>query len=164
MTKPILIRAAICIAVGLLLAFFMNEIAFRFLSSSSDRAPQEIELIVPAGTADQIARGENPPSIPENVVFVVGDVLTVKNEDAVDHQLGPMWIPSGKSASLSLDKAQLYSYSCSFQTTQYLGLDVRDPVTLGTRIGGIIFAGLPMGFLIALYSLIAYPIKKAEGV
>ena len=35
--------------------------------------------------------------------FVVGDTLVVKNEDSVEHQLGPLWIPAGSSASMPLN-------------------------------------------------------------
>ncbi len=63
--------------------------SFYFLKETA-RPPQEIVLTIPSGTADQVARGEQPPSIPENMVFVVGDTLVVKNDDTVDHKLGPV--------------------------------------------------------------------------
>ena len=97
-----------------------------------DRAPQRIELVIPAGTADQIASGQAVPSIPTDMVFVVGDTLVVKNEDTASHQLGPIWVPPGTSASLNLDTANRYSYACSFQPSRYLGLDVRSRVTCST--------------------------------
>ena len=93
------------------------------------------------------------------MTFVVGDTLLVKNDDAVDHQLGPLWIPAGSSASLALDAVQSYAYACSFQPAKVFGLDVREALTLGTRINGILYSGLPLGGLMALYSLIL-PVKK----
>ena len=98
------------------------------------------------------------------MTFVVGDTLVVNNQDTVDHQLGPLWIPAGTSASLNLDAEQNYILDCSFQPTKFLGIDVLQPVTVGTRITGILFAGFPLGALFAVYStLIGKSEKKVEA-
>ena len=97
------------------------------------------------------------------MVFVVGDTLTVKNEDVVDHKFGPLWIPANTSAQLSLDQEESLAYECTFQPGNYFGLDVREPLTPGTRIYGIIYVAFPMAILIALYSFLIPP-KKKENV
>lgn len=161
--KNILIkRLLISLLVGLVLGAAISEVPFLFLQETA-RPPQEILLTIPIGTAEQVARGEQPPSIPTDMIFVVGDVLVVKNEDVVDHKLGPLWIPANSSAQLPLGQAENLAFECSFQPGKYFGLDVRDPLTVGTRILGIIYAGLPLGILIALYSIIM-PVKKNENV
>lgn len=162
MTKAIFFRVVISVVVGLILALVFNELTFRFLRTEAARGPQVIELVIPPGTADLVARGEDNLSIPADMTFVVGDTLVVRNQDDVNHQLGPLYIPAGSSASLTFDAVQNYAYACSFQTGRYLGLDVREPLTPGTRLLGTLFAGLPLGALLALYSLVAWPIKK-EG-
>ena len=81
---------------------------------------------------------------------------------AVDHELGPLWIPAGTSASLPLNAVQSFAYGCSFQPDNYFGLDVREPLTLSTRLYGILFSGLPLGVLIALYTLVM-PAKKKNN-
>lgn len=153
-------RILASLLLGLLFGVVISEVPFIFLRETA-RAPKEITLVIPEGTAEQVARGEQPPTIPENMAFVVGDTLTVKNEDAVDHKLGPLWIPANSSAQLSLETEDSFAYECSFQPGKYLGLDVSEPVTTGTRIYGIIYAGLPLGVLFALYSLVM-PAKKKE--
>ena len=161
--KNILIkRLLISLLIGLVLGAAISEIPFIFLQETA-RPPQEIVLTIPLGTAEQVARGEQPPSIPADMIFVVGDTLVVKNEDAVDHKLGPLWIPANSSAQLPLGQVENLAFECTFQPGKYFGLDVREPLTISTRIFGIIFAGLPMGVLIALYSLIV-PVKKKENV
>jgi len=97
------------------------------------------------------------------MIFVVGDILVVQNQDVVDHKLGPLWIPANSSARLSLDREESLAFECSFQSDNYLGLDVHQSLTLSTRIYGIWYAGLPMAILIALYSLVM-PFKKKENV
>ncbi len=155
-------RILISIVLGLLIGVLVSEVPFLFLQKTA-RPPREITLTIPAGTAEQVARGEQPPSIPANMTFVVGDRLVIRNEDTVDHKLGPLWIPANTSAQLSLDQEESLAYECSFQPGQYFGLDVREPLTPSTRIYGIIYVAFPMAILITLYSLVLTP-KKKENV
>ena len=154
-------RLFISLLLGLLIGVMVSEVPFLFLRETA-RAPREIILTIPAGTAEQVARGEQPPSIPENMTFVVGDRLVVNNEDAVDHKLGPLWIPASSSAQLSLDQEENLAFECSFQPGNYFGLDVRQPLTPRTRLFGIFYVALPMMILISLYSLVI-PSKKKEN-
>jgi hypothetical protein len=153
-------RITISLLVGLLIGVALNEITFLFLRETA-RAPKVIEIVIPEGTAAQVARGETPPTIPDSMTFVVGDTVLVKNNDTADHELGPLWIPAGTSANLLLDDAESYAYSCSFQPGQYFGLDVHEALTTWTRLYGILFSGIPLGVLIALYALVI-PAKKKE--
>jgi len=155
-------RILLAIALGLLIGALISEAPFLFLRDTA-RGPREITVTIPAGTAEQVARGEQPPSIPENMTFVVGDKLVVKNEDSVDHKLGPLWIPANSTAQLSLDQEASLAYECTFQPGKYLGLDVREPLTSSTRIFGILYVSFPMAILIALYSLIFGPKKKENA-
>jgi hypothetical protein len=155
-------RIIFSILLGLLIGVTVSEIPFLFLRETA-RSPREIVLTIPAGTSTQVARGEQPPSIPENMMFVVGDTLVVRNEDSVDHKLGPLWIPANSSAQLSLDQEENLAYECSFQPGNYFGLDVRQPLTPRTRLYGIFYVALPMMILIALYSFVLAP-KKKENV
>lgn len=152
-------RILISILLGLLIGVTVSEVPFLFLQETA-RAPREIVLTIPAGTSEQVGRGEQPPSLPENMTFVVGDRLVVRNDDAVDHKLGPLWIPANSSAQLSLDQEENMAFECSFQPGKYFGLDVREPLTTKTRLYGIIYVAFPMSILIALYSLVITPKKK----
>jgi hypothetical protein len=152
-------RLLLSLVLGLAVGVLVSEAPFLFLQETA-RAPREIVLTIPAGTADQVARGEQPPSIPENMTFVVGDRFVVRNEDSVDHKLGPLWIPANSSAQLALNQEESLAYECSFQPGNYFGLDVREPLTLGTRLYGIFFVALPMAIMIALYSFMVSPPKK----
>ncbi len=160
MYRTLVQRILLTSVLGILIAIGVNEFSFLFLKSEAGRAPGRVELVIPAGTAGKIARGEAESALPTNMVFVQGDTLVVKNDDNADHRLGPLFIPAGSSASLALDEANNLAYSCSFQPTQTFGLDVREPVDFSTRLYGILIAGLPLGFLFALYSFIVWPIKK----
>jgi hypothetical protein len=153
MPGPILKRLGLSLLLGIIIGAALSELTFIFLRETA-RAPMTILLTIPAGTADQIARGEQPAGIPGNMTFVVGDILEIKNEDLVEHQLGPVWIPAGASAQLELKTEENLAYECSFQARNYFGLDVHEPLTIWTRLYGILIAGVPLGLLIAVYSFV----------
>jgi hypothetical protein len=152
-------RIVLVVVIGALLSIALSEVSFLLLKENSDHAPQRIELIIPAGTAERVAAGQPIPSIPADMSFVVGDTLVVKNEDSVSHQLGPVWVPPGASASLALDRESKFAYACSFQTSRYLGLDVRARVTMQTRLVALILVAPATILLLALYSIVAIPLK-----
>lgn len=159
-TRTVIKRIIISLLIGLAVGAAISEVTFIFLKETA-RPPETIVLTIPAGTSESVARGEQPPSLPDKMTFVVGDSLVVRNQDLVDHQLGPLWIPSGAEANLQLGNVESLAFECSFQTSNYMGIDVREPVTIGTRLYGIIYAGLPLGVLIALYSMVI-PTNKTK--
>lgn len=162
MRNLVMKRIFFSLLIGVLLGALISEVPFIFLQETA-RPPKEITLVIPNGTSELVARGEQPPTIPENMSFVVGDTLTVKNEDVRDHKLGPLWIPANSSAQLSLDQQQSFAYECSFQPGKYLGLEVNESLTTATRIYGMLYVGAPLAILLALYSLVL-PVKKKENV
>lgn len=156
---PALRRIGLAMLVGLAVGAAINEVSFAFLRED-DRPPAAIELVIPPGTAELVARGDQAPGLPDGMRFVVGDTLVVHNRDRVDHQLGPLWVPAGSSASLNLDSEANYAVHCSFQPTSAFGLDVRPPLTLWTRLQGILLSGLPLGILLSLYAVVGRPARK----
>jgi len=154
-------RIAISILIGMAIGVLVSEVSFVLLHETA-RPPREVVLTIPNGTAEQVARGETPPSIPKDMIFVVGDTLVINNEDSVDHKLGQLWIPANSTASLALNQVQNVAFECSFQPGNYFGLDVHQALTLGTRIYGVVYLGLPLGILFALYSFVVPSKKKAN--
>ncbi len=146
-------RILFAFLLGFAFAATTTEIGYR-LQRRENREAQRIELIIPAGTAERVAKGEKPPEIPTEMSFVLGDVLVVINQDNVPHQLGALWVPAGTSASMVLGSVENLAVECSFQPTRYFGIEVREPVTWKTRLMGMFFAGLPLGALFAVYSVL----------
>jgi hypothetical protein len=73
--------------------------------------------------------------------------------------LGPLWIPPHSKASLVLDAADRYAYSCSFQTSRYLGLNVKQPTTWQTRLLALGFTVPATTAFFFIYSLALWPIN-----
>jgi len=159
---PYVTRLLVITLVSLLGVVAVNEGAYLFQKEDTDRAPKSIQLVIPAGTSERVAAGEPSPTIPEKMVFVTGDVLEVVNQDGAAHQLGPVWVPPGATGRLDLGEANKYSYTCSFSPDRFLGLDVRAPTTLGTRIAGAMIATPPTVAFLFLYSLLVFPVKPEQ--
>ncbi len=153
-----MVRFLICIAPGILIAIPLNEFAFFAQGKTTSRPSKKIYLTIPPGTAAEVAQGVSV--LPQNMVIVLGDTLVVQNQDSVAHTLGPLFIPPGSFASLKMKYVGTVSYVCSFQPTKYQGLEVQDALTMTTRVEGVFIAGIPLGILLALYSLILRPLKK----
>ena len=162
--RPYLIRLAIVMAISLVFALVFNEITYLISKDPADRAPKTITLVIPAGTAERIASGNELRIFPDEITFVVGDVLEVVNEDIEPHQMGPVFVPAGTTGSMVLNQAKKMSVDCTFQSSRYLGLDIRPATTLGTRIAGLFITAPTLAALLFLYSLAAYPIKSANQI
>lgn len=163
---PFLVRLLIVSAIALVFVTAFNEGTYLLQREPHDRAPQVVQLVIPAGTAERVAAGEPVPSIPEEMIFVTGDTLEVKNEDNEVHQLGPLTVPPGAKASMVMDKPDQYAYSCSFQPSRYLGLDVRQATTFMTRITALLIATPTTAAFLFIYSLAIWPLdgkRKAKA-
>lgn len=158
------VRMAIGIAIGCAFGWVLSSFGSFFVTEvdTGTRDPEQVTLIIPYGTADNLAAGAPVREIPANLRFVQGDVLVVKNEDKVAHQMGPLFVPSNSSAALSLDEATIYSYQCSFEPSRNIGLTVLPRVTAGTRANAILAIGLPTGMMLAVYSYMLDGKKKKK--
>ena len=157
--RPYVIRLVVIFALSVVIVIAFNEISYALQKDEHDRAPKTVQMVIPSGAAASVEAGKDPIDLPEEMVFVVGDVLEVTNQDRVSHQLGPVWVPPGSSGSLTMENIGKLAYSCSFSTTQYLGLDIRQPTTLTTRLVALSFAAPTMTALIFIYSIAAFPIS-----
>jgi hypothetical protein len=155
--KAAIVRVLLFMLVGVAAAAIISEVAYHLLGEPGLRDPQTIVLVIPEGTAAKVAQGQSV--IPAGQAFVVGDVLQVKNEDSVTQTLGPLVIPPGSSASMKLDQIGNLNYTCSFQPTQYYGIEVQQALTIGMRIQASLLAGLPLGMILGIYSLVVKPPK-----
>jgi hypothetical protein len=150
----------LCLILGILIAAVGSEMAFRLQGENISRPAQTIELVIPAGTAEKVAQGES--ILPPSQTFVVGDNLVVYNQDLFTHNLGPLIIPPGASASMKPDQPGNMDYVCSFQPSRYYGIDIQQALTMRTRLEASLIAGIPLGVLLGVYSLVVVPIKPKE--
>ena len=162
--RPYLLRLVVIFLISLAMMLIITEGAFLLQRDETDRALKTIQIVIPEGASQSVEAGEDVISLPEGSVFVLGDVLEVVNQDTVNHQLGPIWVPPGAVGSLMLDEANEYSYTCSFVPSQYLGFDVRQPTTWTTRLVGLGISVPTTTAFLFLYSFLVFPVKKKDQV
>jgi hypothetical protein len=163
-TRPYWIRLGIVLLISLVGVAIFNEVTYRLQKDDYDRSPKTIQLVIPEGTAARVTQGQDVPSIPSEMIFVIGDKLEVVNQDVVSHQLGPIWVPPGTTGSLVMETAAKLAYSCSFQSTRYLNLDIRSGTSLGTRLTGLFLAGPATAIFVFVYSLLVFPVDKKPKI
>ncbi len=157
----ILWRVMICLLIGIAGGWLISEGSYQLNKAPGARdEPRQVELVIPAGTADKVAKGEVVLGIPSKMTFVEGDVLIVRNQDSVAHQLGPVWVPAQSSGVLQIQEANTYSYTCTFEASKVFGLDVLPRLTVESRVQGVLAIGLPSGVMLALYSFLVVPLKE----
>ncbi|HAD06692.1 MAG TPA: hypothetical protein DCE76_05980 [Anaerolineaceae bacterium] len=142
-------------------AFVVSEVSYQLVKDRSERPPQTVEILIPAGTAERIARGGEGPALPE-MRFVEGDTLLVRNLDEVSHQLGPLWVLPGSASRMTLDRPSQYTMECSFQQSRALGIDVLPRAKASDRVFGIVSIGFPTWILLWLYTLVVKPLPGNE--
>ena len=154
-----LMRFGLLFAISLLAVGVISEVTFRMQKDENDRPPQLVQLIIPEGTGEELAAGEPSVTFPEEMVFVVGDTLVVKNEDISTHRFGPLLVPAKTSATLKLDKPDRSSYSCTFVPSQYIGLDVRPQTGWMARFQALWLAAPATAAFLFAYSLVLVPLQ-----
>lgn len=79
---------------------------------SAGRGPHELELVVPFGTTERLARGEDVEVMPAELRFEVGDTLRIRNEDAVDQSVGPYRVGAGEEFELTFGSPGRFEGVC----------------------------------------------------
>lgn len=162
MVGPLIKRVIIFSVISVIAVLGVSELSYRILSQQPARSPEIVEIVIPMGTGDRIQAGESVSDIAGEMVFMVGDTLVLHNQDLVDHQLGPLWIPAGGSASMELNMATSYAYSCSFQPSKYLDLTIREPITWRSRLGAVLYGAPPTLMFLLVYSFAVRPLKSDD--
>jgi hypothetical protein len=73
-------------------------------------------------------------------------------------------VPPASRASLPLELADKYAYACSFKPDRYLGINVRKPTTLTTRLTGLALATPPTTMILLVYSILLFPLSRAQKI
>lgn len=146
------------LAAGIMLA--ISEAVYLLREDRISRAPEVITLDIPAGASERVQSGQALEEIPRQMIFVVGDTLVVNNRDSVPHELGPLWVPAGKSASLNLELASDFTYSCSFTPAKVFGLTVKEATTWMTRLTALWYGAPPLFMFFLVYSYLLWPVNK----
>jgi len=155
-------RLLISLLVATIFVGAINEGAHLIQKERTDRQPETVTIVIPAGTAKLVAAEKVEPTIPSALTFVIGDILLVINDDDVPHELGPLFIPAGSSASLVMEDANKYTLGCTFQPSRYLDFNVHSRTTSTSRLQAFALATPPTTMFFFVYSFLVFPGNKKD--
>jgi hypothetical protein len=147
-----LIEAALLIIGATVVVGSLSSIAL-LLYTEGSREPTTREIVIPDGSNQLIARGENPLDIPPTWTFLADDTLVLDNRDSVGHTLGNWYVPPQTIRSFELQPAYGGFFVCSLHPSGAISLDIqpRDydfrlialpTFGFGLSVGLILFIGL----------------------
>ncbi len=83
-----------------------------------------VEVVIPPGTADLVARGESVEALPRTLLLRRGDTLVLLNQDDQPHRIGAVWAEPGR-ATRTIVGASLQdagAVACSFHPGGSIGV------------------------------------------
>lgn len=81
-------------------------------ASGGGRDAETIAIVVPPGTADRLAAGEKVEIMPTRLEFRVGDMIRIRNDDDVEHSVGPYQVKAGQEMVLRYGAVGVYEGYC----------------------------------------------------
>jgi len=96
------------------------------VSSVADSGEFDREFVIPAGTADRIANGEDVEIVPAELVMSVGQSIRIENHDVVGHIVGVFYVGAGETLTQRFDTAGELSGECSVHPSGSFTLRVID--------------------------------------
>jgi hypothetical protein len=83
------------------------------VSDVDDDAEFDFDYLIPPGTADRIAAGEEVEIVPQELVIEVGESIRIVNDDAVGHIVGVFYVGAGETLTQRFDSPGELSGECS---------------------------------------------------
>jgi hypothetical protein len=88
------------------------------------RAPAERVIVIPAGTAERLAAGEDVSLIPDDLRFHLRDRLVLVNHDVTTHRVGPFAVAPGERVEKRLSEAATIEGFCSLHASGRITIEV----------------------------------------
>ena len=91
--------------------------------------PEGLErlVVIPAGTAERLAAGEDVALLPDDLRFRLRDRLVVVNDDLSSHQVGPFVVAPGQRLEKRFSEAATLDGFCSLHATGRITIEITKP-------------------------------------
>jgi hypothetical protein len=108
------------LAIGLAVAAYRGAVLHEEL--------RQYVIVIPAGTAERLAAGDETNAPPHSFELVLGvrDVLVIKNEDSVWHQVGPYRVAPGHTLQQRFSRPGTIQAACTITSSQQVEIVVRE--------------------------------------
>lgn len=93
---------------------------------ADDETDFEYDFVIPPGTADRIAAGEEIEIVPAELVVQVGDAVRIVNEDDEDHVVGVFFVAAGETLTQRFNNEAVLTGECSVHPSGAFTLRVVD--------------------------------------
>lgn len=93
-------------------------------SSSRNTTGFVYEVVIPAGTFDQVMRGMLIDIIPNRLTVRVGDEFVIINNDVMTHVVGPFTVRSGETFRYVWTKPGLITGECTIRMNETVEIHV----------------------------------------
>ena len=98
------------------------------ITRADDATEFEHDFLIPAGTAERIAGGEEIEIVPAELVVEVGDALRIVNQDTADHIVGVFFVASGETLTQRFNSTAVLEGECSVHPSGAFTLRVVEDV------------------------------------
>lgn len=108
----------------------------------------DVEFVIPQGTAALVQAGQVPPGLPRELVVRRGDTLLVRNLDAAPHRIGPLWVGPTATETSTVTGAFFAAEGllCTVHPAGALSVVPRSRPNVAVTIPVALLAGVPMAF------------------
>ena len=86
--------------------------------------PAERVIVIPGGTAERLAAGEDVALIPDDLRFRLRDRLVIVNHDATTHRVGPFAVAPGERLEKRFSDAATIAGFCSLHASGRITIEV----------------------------------------
>jgi hypothetical protein len=86
--------------------------------------PVERVIVIPHGTAERLAAGEDVELIPDDLRFRLRDRLVMVNHDVTTHRVGPFTVAPGERLEKRLSEAATIEGFCSLHASGRVTIEV----------------------------------------
>ena len=83
-----------------------------------------VTYVIPRGSSERLAAGQEVVQFPDELVFTVGDTLIIENQDDEVHAFGPFIILPQTTLTKRFTTARVYRNACTFHQDRQMTLTV----------------------------------------
>ena len=83
------------------------------IASAADATEFQYEYVIPAGTAERVAGGQEVEIVPRELVVTVGEAIRIVNDDDEGHIVGVVFVGAGETLTQRFTAAGELSGQCS---------------------------------------------------
>lgn len=89
---------------------------------------RRLEIVIPAGTVERLAAGDGTGAPPHRIELVLGvqDVLVIRNEDSVWHEVGPYRVAPGHTLTQRFSEPGRVVQACTMTPGNQVEIVVRE--------------------------------------